>query len=176
VRTAWAAAAALALAPLACESRPRAPALTPEAVYENDAAGVRFVVPEGWVTAGKTALPPGAFDRPIRLVSYSSTVGQAGLDLYAIDLPAGQDLPGYLERHAIGADKWVAKGPGQPDKVNGTPAMRYTQTAGKKGERTRELTAFARGGRTYVFVLSYATADGSSRDAGRRAVETTTWK
>ena len=175
MRTAWLA-AALTLAAAGCDSRPRAPALTPEAVYENDDAGVRFVVPEGWVTTGKTALPPGTYDRPIRMAGYAATTGHAGLDLYAIDLPAGQDLPAYLDKHAIGADKWGAKGPGKPETVNGTAATRYTQTAGKKGERTRELTAFARGSRTYVFVLSYPTADGSARDAGRRAVETVKWK
>lgn len=175
MRAAWAVAAALALAPLGCGTRPKAPALTTEAAYENDAAGVRFVVPEGWVTTGKTTLPPGTYDRPIRLVGYASAAGQAELDLYAVDLPAGQDLPGYLDRHAIGADKWAAKGPAKADPVNGTAATRYTQTAGKKGERTRELTAFARGTRTYVFVLTYPTADGSARDLGRRAVETVKW-
>lgn len=176
MRAAWAAAAALALAPLGCETRPRAPALTTEAVYENDVAGVRFVVPEGWVAAGKSALPSGSFDRPIQLVSYTSTASRAGLDLYAVDLPPGQDLPTYLDRHAIGSDKWTAKGPGQAETIHGTAATRYTHTAGKKGERTRELTAFARGNRTYVFVLTYPTTDGSARDIGRRAVETATWK
>ena len=176
MRAVWSAAAVLAVAAPGCETRPRAPALTAEAVYENDSAGVRFVVPEGWTTVGKTALPPGTFDRPIRLVGYTSAAGKAGLDLYAVDVPAGQDLPGYLDQHAIGADKWVAKGPGKPETVNGTPATRYTHTAGKKGERTRELTAFARGNRTYVFVLTYATSDGGARDLGRRAVESTTWR
>ena len=176
MRAAWVAAAVLALAALGCETRPRAPALTTEAVYENDAAGVRFVVPEGWVTSGKTALPPGTFDRPIRLVGYAATVGHAGLDLYAIDLPAGQELPAYLDQHAIGADKWVAKGPGKSETINGVTATRYTHTSAKKGDRIRELTAFARGSRTYVFVLVYSTTDSSARDAGRRAVESTTWK
>jgi hypothetical protein len=168
-------AAALA-ALVGCESRPQAPALANEAVYENDAAGVRFVAPEGWVTSGKSALPPGTFEKPVRLVSYSASAGHAGLDLYAIDLPAGQELPAYLEQHAIGADKWVAKGPGKAETINGVPATRYVHTSAKKGDRTRELTAFARGARSYVFVLVYANSDGSARDAGRRAVESVTWK
>ena len=176
MRPAWLAAAALGFVAAGCNPRPSAPPLTPEAVYENSAAGVRFVVPEGWVTAGKSALPPGTLDRPIRMAGYRATAGNAGLDLYAIDVPAGQDLPEYLDTHAIGAEKWAAKGPGKPETVNGTAATRYVHTAGKKGERTRELTAFARGGRTYVFVLSYATSDSGSRDAGRRAVETVKWR
>lgn len=175
MRLGWVAVVGLAIAAGGCESRPRAPALTTEAVYENDAAGVRFVAPEGWVTSGKSALPPGTFDKPIRLVSYTATPGPAGLDLYAVDLPAGQALPAYLEQHAIGAEKWVAKGPGKPDTVHGVAAVRYTHT-NKKGDRTRELTAFARGPRTYVLVLTYPTADGGARDLGRRAIDSTTWK
>src|SRR5688572_19251430 len=87
--------AVLALA--GCDGKPRAPALTTEAVYTSDAIGLTFVAPEGWVLFAKATPPPGKYDRPLRMVAYQQAAGDSrtNFELYAIDLPDGQGLMSY---------------------------------------------------------------------------------
>lgn len=180
-RPRWWAALPLALAPLAgCgDDKPRAPALTTEAVYQYDPAGLRVLTPDGWVLFARGNPPPRSLDHPFRLAAYQKTEGQARaeLELYAIDLPDGQDLLAYLAAHPIGPEKWSAKGPPQAEKINGVEAVRYTQSATwSKGELRRELVAFRRPDRTYLFTLAYPATEPQLRDQARRSIESATWR
>jgi hypothetical protein len=171
----------LALALLAgCQKRPRAPALVTEAVYENSGAGVKFLVPDGWTLYAKAEPPPGKkLDHPLRLVAYNQSGGgiRADLELYAIDLPDGQDVVQYLAAHPIGPDKWKMKGKPRPETINGAAATHYVFTAPRrKGEMVREMDAFQRPDRVYIFLLTYPSADNQFREQARRTIESMTWK
>jgi hypothetical protein len=171
----------LALALLAgCQKKPRAPALVTEAVYENLGAGVKFLAPDGWVLYAKAEPPPGKkLDHPLRLVAYQQSGGgiRADLELYAVDLPEGQDVAQYLTAHPIGPDKWTMKGKPEPETINGMAATHYIFTAPRrKGAMTRELDVFQRPDRAYLFLLTYPSADTQFREQARRAIESTTWK
>jgi hypothetical protein len=162
-----------------CDGKPRAPALTTEAVYTSDAIGLTFVAPEGWVLFAKATPPPGKYDRPLRMVAYQQTAGdtRTNFELYAIDLPDGQGLLAYLAKEPIGAEKWADKGPPAAETVNGAAATRYTQAGtGPRADWRRDLVEFRRPDRTYLFVTTYKASDTRAREQARRAVETATWK
>jgi hypothetical protein len=171
---------ALALAgPTGCEEKPRAPALTSEAVFRSDSAGLTFVAPEGWAILARANPPAGMkLDHPLRLVSYQQGSGdkQTSLDLYAVDLPDGQEFPAYLVGHPIGPEKWTAQGPPSATTVKGVKATRYSEAGtGARSEMRRELVEFRRPNRTYVFVVTGKASDSQSRDMARRAIETANW-
>jgi hypothetical protein len=175
------AAVLLAGALAGCEERPRAPALTTEAVYSNSGIGLTFVAPEGWVLYAKVNLPEGhKLDRPQRLAAYQVGGGdhKGSLELYALDLPGGQKLLEYLAgpKQAIGAEKWLDRGQPAEETINGAKATRYTQAAAGKSDRRRELVEFRRPDRTYVFVMTYKASDTSIREQAQRAVQSAAWK
>lgn len=171
--------ASCALAQPGCEDRPRAPALTHETVYQNDAVGVTFVTPEGWTLYGKTSLPPGRLDRPIRLTAYARGVDKfhAEFELYAAESPPGSDLVAYLATHKLGPEDWVAVGKPSAETVRGVAATRY-QLAGVKGnaKMRRELTAFPRGDRQFFLCVTHHADDTQSLDQARKSVASVTWK
>ena len=55
-------------------------------------------------------------------------------------------------------------------------AVRVLARKGKRGEVIREVTAFRRPDRTYLFFVTYAADDRSARDAAHRCVESVEWK
>jgi hypothetical protein len=165
-----------------CDDKPRAPALTTEAVYSNSDIGLTFLVPEGWVLYAKVNLPTDRkLDYPQRLVAYQAGGGdrKGSFDLYAIDLPEGQKLLDYLAepKKAIGAERWTtAKGQPTEETINGATAARYIQTAVGKADRRRELVEFRRPDRTYVFTMTYKASDTQTREQAQQAVKSATWK
>jgi hypothetical protein len=168
-------AAAVALA--GCSDRPSAPALGPEAVYRDDAAGLRFLTPDGWSQQAKTLLPPGRLEKATRLVSFTQPGGSAaGFDLYAADPPAGTDLPAYLAEQRLGPERWQLKGPPREETVNGAPATRYEfRNPARKPAGRRLVVAFRRGDRVYLFVLTGTVADQGAFGAFERTVASVTW-
>ena len=165
-----------------CDDRPRAPALTNEAVYSDSTSGLTFVAPEGWVLYAKVNLPEDRkLDYPQRLVAYRVGGGDraGGFELYALDLPAGQGLLDYLAepKKAIGAEKWTTpKGQPTEETINGATATRYVQTSLRKADRRRELIEFRRPDRTYLFTMTYKASDTQTREQAQRAVQSATWK
>lgn len=167
-----------ALLAAGCSDRPTAPPLVNEAVYRNEAVGVRFLAPEGWSVVSRADPPAGQLPRPVVLVSYMHSQGEkpAEFELVAADVPEGDDPGRFLAGHRIGGEKWAVKGPPEQVTVGGLPATRYVMTrrAGKD-EYRREATAVRRGGRVYFFVVSFGAADPERRDQARRCVESVTW-
>lgn len=170
--------AALAVIAAGCSDRPKAPPLVAEAVYQNDAAGVRFLAPEGWPITSRSLLPPGRLEKPVVLVSYTTRRGDktADFDLVAADVPADADLGRFLVEYRIGAAKWDLKPPAVPVELGGKPTTRYTLARGTgKAEQRREVTAVRAGERVYYFVISFAADDTDLRDQARKSVESATW-
>jgi hypothetical protein len=170
----------LPLAALAagCTTRPSAPALTNEAVFEDDRAGLRFVVPDGWLMTMRGVAPPGRLNKPAQLVRFQPPVADraADLELIAVDLPAAQDITKYLSDQQPGVDKWTAAGPPKPVSAGGSEGTRYEYASATKAGIRREVSAFRRGDRVYLFLTTFGTNDTASRDQARLAVETTVWK
>lgn len=161
-----------------CADRPSAPPLVNEAVYQNAAAGVRFLAPDGWQMLTRAELPPGPLAKPVVLVSYMEPRGEkpGELELVAADLPEGDDLGAFLAGYRIGGEKWAAPPAAEPVSVGGADGTRYTFTRGKKkDEYRREVTAVRRGGRVLFFAVTYAASDPAHRDQARKSVESVTW-
>src|SRR5262245_5986978 len=80
--------AASLLVLVGCSNRPHAPPLTTEAVYQNDAIGLRFLAPAGWPVQSRATLPAGRLTKPIILVSYQRVPGDkpAEFKVLAADL------------------------------------------------------------------------------------------
>jgi hypothetical protein len=164
---------------LGCTDRPHAPALSNDAVFQSDREGLRFPVPDGWVQFERSELPPGPVSQPRLLVSYHPAKPDtaAELELYRVDLPEDADPGQFLADHPIGALKWSPKPPPQPLELNGAPATRYTFTRGTgRTEVTREVVAFRRGPRVYLFAVTFPASDPEARDQLRRAVQNVIWK
>jgi hypothetical protein len=171
---------ALLAAATGCQERPRAPALTHDPVYANDRVGVRFTPPPGWSLIAKSEPPAGKLKKPVMLVAYNHPTGErpTDLELLAVDgVVEGADLGQFLLDNPVGRDKWNAKEAAKPVTVNGTPATRLTLTRqGHSGTIDREVTAFRRGDRTYLFFITYVVDDRTDRDAAHKCVEAVEWR
>jgi hypothetical protein len=170
--------AAAALAAGCPPRAPKAPPLTPEAVFENAAIGLRFLAPAGWVLQSRATLPDGPLPKPVVVVSYQQSASGKPSDftLLAADVPEDTDPLRYLDEHAVGATRWALRSPPEVVTVNGTPATRFAQGVTRgKDELRREATAFRRGGRLYFFLVTFAPGDEASRDAVRTALGSVTW-
>jgi len=161
-----------------CSNSPHAPPLTTEAVYQNDAIGLRFLAPAGWPLQSRANLPAGRLNKPIVLVSYQRVSGDKPADfkVLAADLAPEASLEHFLTDVPVGPETWSAPSAAQPLTVNGAEATRLVQsrTQGKE-EYRREVTAFRRGERVYLFLVNFPVSDATSRDAVRTAVASVTW-
>lgn len=162
--------ALVAAAALGCSSRHRAPALSPSPVFQDDAIGLRFRVPEGWTQFGRGSFPPGKLPKESEVVNYRLMYGDkpATFNVTAADLPEGTDLARHLA-----VPPWrVTAGP-QPETVGGKPAQRYALA--EKGQR-RDTVAVRLGERVFFFTLASGAGDNSAAAAGRDILASVTWK
>jgi hypothetical protein len=169
---------AILLAVAGCSNRPHAPPLSSEAVYQNDAIGLRFLAPAGWPVQSRATLPGVRLAKPIILVSYQRVPADkpAEFKVLAADLAPEASLEQFLTGIQIGPETWSLPTGGQPLTVNGAEATRFVQsrTQGKE-EYRREVTAFRRGDRVYLFLVIFPASDVASRDAVRTSVASVTW-
>ncbi len=72
-----------------CRSRPRAPLLRDDPVYQNDREGFRFLAPEGWTQSSRSEVPPGKITKELSLVDYRRKTGKGASFLVTLaDLDA----------------------------------------------------------------------------------------
>lgn len=162
----------------ACQTRPRAPALIDEPVYQNDVEGFRFLVPEGWSMSGRAAIPPGPAEKERLLVQYRRTQGgpPALFEVSRMDLPEEMDLAGYLGGPSFSVNHWKSGGPPEEVEIGGAKGQRFRFIAYVNGtERVKEVTTFWRGGRVYFFTILCTSKDDSSPEQVRRAVRHLVW-
>jgi hypothetical protein len=162
-----------------CTPGPKAPPLVDEAVYENPAAGLRFLVPAGWAVQSRASPPAGPLAKPVVLVSYEPVGAPRPADftVLAADLPADASVETFLVEYRVGPEAWTVLPPAQPVTINGAAATRYVLTRKQgKDEIRREATAFRRDGRVYFFLVTFAATDGAVRDAVRTSIDSITWK
>lgn len=168
----------LVLAATACTDGPKAPPLTDEAVFRDDTIGLRFLVPAEWAVKSRGVVPPGRLGRTVVVVSYQRPAGRrpATFDVLAIDRSTDDDLGRAAAEHGPGSGEWVAQSPARQVIVNGSDATQIVLVpVHGKDDGRREVTAFHRGDRVYLFILTYSAADPDVRDAVRSTVESITW-
>jgi hypothetical protein len=175
----WAVAALGMILLSGCGSRPRAPALSDEPVYQNDREGFRFRVPEGWTQQARADLPAGPVKKEHLLVRYMHTGPgkRAVLEVSLADLPESTELSTYLAGPSYGTKQWRRTAPVGSLEGKGPSAVRLIFMANVgEAEMTKEVVAYRRGGRVYLFTGLFAAGDSKAREEIRRAVDSTDWK
>jgi predicted Zn-dependent protease len=157
------------------QSGPRAPALHDGPVYQNDQEGFRFLVPDGWTQDASGVIPPGAVEQERMIVEYKLLTSDrpAALLVTCVDLPRGLYLREYLRSHTPRPEAWRALGEGEPLTINGVEATRVTL---RNNDATREVAAFRRGERVYLFTGEFQRGDTKAQQQIRRAVNSVIWK
>jgi hypothetical protein len=162
-----------------CGSRPRAPVLRDDPVYQNDREGFRFLAPEGWTVSARSEVPPGKAETEHFLVDYRGRTGARGaaFRVSLADLPASTDLAAYLAGRSFGVAEWKQTAPPEEVAVGSATGVRY-HFSGRSGkeEMAREVVAVRRGERVYFFTALYGPKDTAVRDELRRVVESVIWK
>lgn len=162
--------AMLAVVALGCSSRHRAPAISSSPVFQDDAIGLRFRVPDGWMQFGRGSFPPGKLPKESEVVNYRLVYGEkpATFNVTAADLPDGTDLAEHLA-----VPPWrVTSGP-EAELVGGKSGQRFALA--DKSQR-RDTVAVRIGSRVFFFTLATATGDRAAAAAGREILGSVTWK
>ena len=162
----------------ACGTKPRAPVLGDDPVYQNDKEGFRFLVPQGWKITSRSEVPPGKLTKDTTLVNYRRQTGKgASFLVTANDLPTSTDLADLLAGPSFGVPKWTLTGPPVNLKAGGMDGVRYSFTARSgKEERGKEVFCVRRDDRLYFFLTLYSASDTEARDEVRRLVDSVVWK
>ena len=161
-----------------CSRTPKAPLLRDEPVYQNGEAGFRFQVPEGWTQVAKGDIP-GEAPQPHLLVEYKGlNMDQpAGLQVTAVDLPTSTSLEKYLTGPSFGSEIWRPTAKAERFQVKGVEATRFAfESKARQQNLAREVVAFRRNERVYLFTGIFALGDTKSREQIRGAVKSTIWK
>ncbi|MFM7842780.1 MAG: hypothetical protein ACKPEY_00920 [Planctomycetota bacterium] len=157
-----------------CDSRPRAPALRDSAVYQNRAAGLRFLVPQGWTQVASSVLPSGELSAEFMLVKYQmrTTAQGATLELLCFDDPKASDLVAYHAQASHGIAEWKRVGEPAEFTQTGVVGMRAEYLGSvAKSTMHKDVTVFRRGQRVFSFVGLYWQDDQAAREEIRRAVD-----
>jgi hypothetical protein len=152
--------------------------LRDEPVYQNGEAGFRFQVPEGWTQVAKGDIP-GQAPQPHLLVEYKALNMEqpAGLQVTVVDLPASTSLEKYLTGPSFGSENWQPTTKAEPLQINGVEATRFTfESKTRQENQAREIVAFRRKERVYLFTGIFALGDTRSREQIRGLVKSTIWK
>jgi hypothetical protein len=162
-----------------CNSRPRAPAILDEPVYQNDREGFRFLAPDGWTQHMRAELPTGKIEQERVLVAYKRRAADppADLEVAAVDFPEQADWSAYLAAASHGTKQWHPAGKPETVQINGVSAVR-TVLKGRQGQQdmTKEVVTFRRGERVFLFTGLFAPSDSKAREAVRQAVGSVMWK
>lgn len=163
-----------------CTPKPVAPVISDDPVYSNDREGFRFLMPDGWTQFSRSEVPPGRTEKERTLVAYKRTSGAADalLEVSLVDLPAGADLAKFLGQRSFGVMNWQLKGAPLKITINGETGTRYGLTGrlSEQRELQREVVAFQRGERTYLFTGLFPPKDTAAREQIRTAVASVIWK
>jgi hypothetical protein len=162
---------------LGCRSRPKAPALTNEPVFQSD-EGFRFLVPEGWIMSARSSVPSGPLEKEEVLVQYHRVEAdrEAMLEVSMADLPEETDLAKYLSNPTFSRSDWKLSGSPKGTEAGGRTGTRYRFVSrGKGGELVREVTAFRHGERVYFFTVLYPPKDTSALEQANRAIHSLVW-
>jgi hypothetical protein len=167
-------------AAVGCNSRPHAPALLNEPIYQDDQAGFRLEIPNDWIIYAKSNLPPSEpLPEERKLVGYRLTRAEkpAMFEISCMNLQEGADLSAYFTRHGAGPSPWHREGTPESIMLGTMPAQRLVFLTGAgAGAQRKEIVAIRSGSRTYFFTLVSAPTDTETRDSVRRRLAGMSWK
>jgi hypothetical protein len=161
-----------------CSRTPKAPLLRDEPVYQNRQAGFRFQVPDGWKQVANGDLPPEAPQERL-LVEYKAltTDQPAAFQVTVIDLPATTNLEKYLTGPSFGSESWRPTAKPETFQINGVEGTRFIFESQTRQENlAREVVAFRRKERVYLFTGVFGSKDTKAREQIRGLVKSTIWK
>jgi len=152
-----------------CGKGPRAPGLEDGPVFVDAREGLRFLVPQKWVQTARGVMPPGRLEQERMIVDYkiTGTAKPASFRVTCIDLADGANIPKYVVKEAPSG--WHMKGPPKAIEVHGMLATRTALTG--PDQYAREVVAFRRGERVYLFTGIWAASDHSAREQIEHAIE-----
>lgn len=160
-------------------SSPQAPALRDGPVYQSDAAGLRFLVPEHWKQTASSALPTGPLDREVLLTRYRLPTSAQGASLEVIAMDASKDFDplAYHCEPSFGIENWeIAESP-RSTTIGGSPATRFLlQGSRNQAVLAKEVVAFQRGSRWFHFIALMAPSDIDARQQIQRAIQSIAWR
>jgi hypothetical protein len=160
-----------------CHPKPKAPALIDEPVFQSE-QGFRLLVPEGWTMAARGNVPPGPIEKERLLVQYHRASGDspATLEASVMDLPEEVDLTEYLSQPSFSVRRWKPMGQAESIEAGGKRGtrLRFSAAIGGK-ESTKEVAAFRRDGRVYLFTVLFSPKDATAPEQVRRSIDRLVW-
>lgn len=161
------------------DETPRAPALRDSPVYQNESAGLRFLVPERWRQAANSNLPEGPLEREVQLARYNVNTSAAAASLEILCMTT-DDTFNAVEYHSgpsFGITEW--KLIEKPQTVTlgaeeGSQMLLEGEVGGDVYEK--EVTTIRRGNRTFHFIGLYSQEDHNARQQIQRAIQSVAWK
>ncbi|HZU36061.1 MAG TPA: hypothetical protein VFA18_09140 [Gemmataceae bacterium] len=162
-----------------CSRGPVAPALEDGPEFRDAQEGFRFLVPEHWTQYAHAAVPPGRLTDERMIVEYNlqAVAKPASFGVTCVDLDPSTDIAKYVASHVPGGASWKLKAPSKPCEIQGVPAEKMTFVSHPPGadELTRDIVAFRRGQRVYLFTGVYATSDKEAREQVQQAMDSILW-
>ena len=161
-----------------CDSRPSAPALRDSAVYQNDHAGLKLLVPKGW-TCSANAVLPSQIEGEIILAQWRmrTPVQGASVEILCFDKQLPFDLHGYHAGPSHGSKQWASLEEPEEIKVNGTSTTRLAYRAEILGSAMRKrVLCFRRGQRVFSFIGLFYDEDEKAEQQLQRALNSIQWQ
>ncbi|MCA9188978.1 MAG: hypothetical protein KDA99_25315 [Planctomycetales bacterium] len=158
---------------------PQAPALRNGPVYQNDAAGLRFLVPDMWQQTASSALPRGELEKEILLARYQLQTSASGgsLEVYCMNDSPLLDLLTYHRAPSFGVAEWnIIEGPEEIQFQGITATHLLLAGTVNNNQLGKDVTVFRRGARVFSFVGLYSLDDPNARQQIERAVRSVVWK
>jgi hypothetical protein len=147
-------------------------------VYQNDAEGLRFLVPKGWIQTASAVLPPERLEGEVVLVRYQMRTSEknALVELLCFD-KEDFDLHVYHSDPSHGVEGWRIVSPLSWREIHGVPAQHclFRGTIDKE-VICKEVYAFRRAARVYSFIAFYWESDQNAREEVRQAMESVVWR
>ena len=170
--------ASLALLVVGCDSRPSAPALRDTAVYTNEDAGLKFLVPTGW-TCSASAVLPSQIEGELVLAQWRmrTPIQGASVEILCFDKEQPFDLHRYHSGPSHGSKQWSSQKDPTEIKVNGNSATRMTYVAEISGtEMRKHVVCFRRGLRVFSFIGLFYESDEKAEQQLQRALDSIQWQ
>ncbi len=158
---------------------PQAPALRDGPVYQSDAAGLRFLVPEHWKQTASSALPTGPLDREVLLARYRlpTSAQGASLEVIAMDATPDFDPLAYHRGPSFGIESWEVVEPPRSAAIGGATGSRFLlQGSRNEAVLAKEVVSFRRGPRWFHFIALMSPSDVDARQQIQRAVQSIVWR
>ena len=171
----------LLLATLGCgEVKPQAPALRNSPVYQNNDAGLRFLVPERWIQSANSRLPRGTIEKELLLTRYRLQTSEkaAALEVLATDSLVPKQFTTYHRGPSYGVKEWRITKALRPVTIGGQSADRMDLVANTadRDPLVKHVVIFTFGPRTFHFIGFHWSSDPNAEQQIERAIASIAWK